>query len=213
VGKFIVAPAELPTWLMGVLFYRPCDVDLEGPLHNGCAGWEANVIVNMGLKNRSAMMNELETQSRPPVGQLQGTPAAKTNVGTQVGKCLIVSTDIAKRETISLAATEAGWDTIVCADEASAMKAVLRNRFQMAWIDLDGSPACSAARELCQAVAALSQVLLVVCGHEHDAEEETWARQLGVWLYLPGLSLDHPRELCEVCEQAQWVAGRSGVRS
>ncbi len=99
----------------------------------------SNVIFK-GLKNRSAMMNELETHSRPPVGQLRGKPAAKTNVSTQLGKCLVVSTDRAKREMISLAATEAGWDTIVCADEHNAMAAVLRTRFEMAWVDLEVAP-------------------------------------------------------------------------
>jgi DNA-binding NtrC family response regulator len=167
----------------------------------------------MGLKNRSAMMNEFETLSRTPVAQLQGAPAAKTNVGTESGKCLIVSTDVAKREMISVAATEAGWDTIVCTDERTAAAAVLRTRFQMAWIDLDGSLASSVARDLCQSLATLSQVLLVVCGRENDAEEEVWARQLGVWLYLPGLSPDHPCEICLLCEQAQRVAGRSNVPS
>jgi hypothetical protein len=163
----------------------------------------------MGLRNRSAMMNELETHSRPPVGELRGAPAGKTNVDTQLGKCLIASTDGAKREMICLAATEAGWDTIVCADEHKAMAAAQRTRFQMAWVDLDVSPAKSAFRDLCQTVAALPGVLLVICGHVNDSAEEIWARQLGVWLYLPGLSLDHANEISLLCEQAQRVAGRS----
>ncbi len=155
------------------------------------------------------MMNELETHSRPPVGQLRGKPSAQTDVGIQLGKCLVVSTDRPKREMISLAATEAGWDTIVCADEHNAMAAVLRTRFQMAWVDLEVTPSTSTFRSLCQAVAALPHVLLVVCGHENDTDEEIWARQLGVWLYLPGLSLEHSSEISLLCEQAQRVAGTS----
>jgi hypothetical protein len=159
------------------------------------------------------MMNELETHSRPPVGQLRGKPAAKTDVRTQLGKCLIVSPDRAKREMISLAATEAGWDTIVCADEHHAMTAVARTRFEMAWVDLEVGPTVAALQGCCQAVAALPNVLLVICGHEDDQEEEIWARQLGVWLYLPGLSLDHASEISLLCEQAQLAAGSARASS
>ncbi len=153
------------------------------------------------------MMNELETQSRPPVGRLRGKPAAKTDVATQLGKCLVVSKDDVKREMISLAATEAGWETIVCADKPNAMTAVLRTRFQMAWVDLEATPSSSTFRSLCQSVSELPNVLLIVCGRENDAEEEIWARQLGVWIYLPGLSLDHMSEISLLCEQAQLVTG------
>jgi hypothetical protein len=30
--------------------------------------------------------------------------------------------------------------------------------------------------------------LLVVCGSEDSVDEEMWARQLGAWVYLPGVS-------------------------
>lgn len=176
-------------------------------------GREARVIDKMGLKNRSDTMNELETPPGAPVGQLHGTPAINLSLGTRLGKCLIVSTDISKRETLFLAATEAGWDTIVCADETTAAEAVLRARFQMAWIDLDGSLPWAAARDLCRSIAELPNVLLIVCGHEDDPEEEIWARQLGAWLYLPGLSLDDPNQLALVCDQAQHLTDRMTVRS
>ncbi len=32
----------------------------------------------------------------------------------------------------------------------------------------------------------INSALMVVCGAEDDREEEQWARQLGVWAYLPG---------------------------
>lgn len=52
-------------------------------------------------------------------------------------------------------------------------------------------------------------MLLAVCGHEGDPQEETWARQLGVWLYLPGVSIDHVDEISVMCEQAQVIANGS----
>jgi hypothetical protein len=159
------------------------------------------------------MMNELETHSRPPVGQSRAEPAAKESVSTQLGRCLIVSTDSAKRDMLSLAATDAGWDTIVCVDQQQGMTAIQRMRFQLAWIDVAVATATKPFRELCQAVAALPGVLLVVCGHEQNAEEEIWARQLGVWLYLPGVSLEHASDISLVCEQAQLVAGNAKTSS
>lgn len=153
------------------------------------------------------MMNELETHSRSPVGRLRREPAPKTPVDTQLGKCLVVSPSDSKRSMISLAAGDAGWDTIVCADAHDGMAAIQRIRFQMAWVDLEHSSEASLLRRLCEAIAAFPKMLLVVCGQVDIPEEEIWARQLGVWLYLPGISLNHSGEIAAMCEQAQLVTG------
>lgn len=63
--------------------------------------------------------------------------------------------------------------------------------------------------DLCQAIAGLPSVLLAICGREFDPAQEIWARQLGVWLYIPGLSVDDAAEVAEVCEQALLVASGS----
>lgn len=44
--------------------------------------------------------------------------------------------------------------------------------------------------DLCREVPRRWPTLLVICGHEEDATEEIWARQLGAWLYIPGLTVD-----------------------
>jgi hypothetical protein len=158
------------------------------------------------------MMNEVETHSKPPRGELQSDPRMVTGVGTGIGSFLIASADRSRREMIALAANDAGWETIVCHDEASAMAAVQRLRFQMAWVDLESPQTSSGFRELCRSIAALPHVLQVVCGNVEDAKEEIWARQLGVWLYLPGVSLEHAGELAMLCEQAQLVAGMAQAK-
>ena len=58
-----------------------------------------------------------------------------------------------------------------------------------------------------ETLAAMPGMLLAICGHEADPQEEIWARQLGVWLYLPGLSTQHVGEISVLCEQAQLMAG------
>ena len=80
----------------------------------------------------------------------------------------------------------------------------------MALIDLTGpTTALRGLRDLCQTLASQSNVLLAVCGNTNDPQEEIWARQLGVWLYLPGVAIEHFEELAAICEQAQLVAGLS----
>lgn len=150
------------------------------------------------------MTNDLETPSRPPVGSTRQPVSVLPSRGELV-YCLIVSGCPLKRSEFTAAAREAGWETIVCTDETAAMAAVRRTRFQMAWVDLESSET-TCLREVCQSIASLDQVLLVVCGHEHAPQEEIWARQLGVWLYLPGLALGHEAEIQMLCEQGYLVA-------
>ena len=152
------------------------------------------------------MRNDLEIQSRPTAGGVQRQPASLTEVSTELAQCLIVSPSASMREGIATAAREAGWETIVCADNPTAMTAVRRLPFQMAWVDLESPRTPTDLSEVCQSIAALPRVLLVIGGHQQDPEEEIWARQLGVWLYLPGVSSAQLSEIQVLCEQAYLVS-------
>jgi len=57
---------------------------------------------------------------------------------------------------------------------------------QLAFVDLEGEQGAG-FQTLVRQLADQRQVLLVVCGHDEDGTEEVWARQLGVWFYLPGI--------------------------
>lgn len=155
-------------------------------------------------------MGYLKTPSRPPSSEVEGKPSVSTKVRTEQTQCLIASAIQTRREMLSEAATQAGWETVVCADAQNATAAARRVKFQMAWIDLDNHGRTpSGFRNLCQTLAAMPGMLLAICGHESDPQEEIWARQLGVWLYLPGISTEHVDEISLLCEQAQQVAGGS----
>jgi hypothetical protein len=105
------------------------------------------------------------------------------------------------------ATTTAGWDTTICADPQNALAAARRYRFRFAWIDLDPLESIPLQyRELCQLLAEMPGLLLVICGHDGDVEEEIWARQLGVWLYVPGLSNASSDDLAVLCQQAYETA-------
>jgi hypothetical protein len=58
---------------------------------------------------------------------------------------------------------------------------------QLAFVDLEGEQGAG-FQSLVRQLADQRQVLLVVCGSGRDGNEEVWARQLGVWFYLPGVS-------------------------
>lgn len=119
-------------------------------------------------------------------------------------QCLIVSTRLDRRLMFEQAAGDAGWDVIVCSDSESGWMAVKRQRFQLALIDFEETSECEAMKELSSEVAGMRDTLLMLCGNEGDALEEIWARQLGSWLYLPGVS--ESSDVMSLCEQAVAVA-------
>jgi ActR/RegA family two-component response regulator len=100
---------------------------------------------------------------------------------------------------LSRAANDAGWDTVVCTGAAKAWNTVQRQRFQMALVDLEfAASQVEAFKELTEHFNSTQGALLMVCGKEGNALEEIWARQLGAWLYLPGVSQESDvRALCE----------------
>lgn len=127
---------------------------------------------------------------------------------TAVYQCLVVSASQSRREQLADSACDAGWDTIVCADASSAMNEMRRSVVQMALIDLEGygSDTPDGFRELCEHAASQNNVLLAVCGHEGEALEEIWARQLGAWLYLPGVEIND--DFSALCGQGLEVAAK-----
>ena len=91
-----------------------------------------------------------------------------------------------------------------------------RERFEMAVVDfavLDGeldAESVRQMRELTEQLATQRNMLLMLCGNEGDALEEIWARQLGVWLYLPGIR--EQNDVQALCSQALPVAERLAGR-
>lgn len=112
------------------------------------------------------------------------------------------------------AATEAGWETILCADAKTALASAQKTFVQLAMVDLvdlddQDSPTGQLSggtgpdkQRLLEKLSAQHGTLLLVCGHEEDALEEIWTRQLGVWIYLPGgLETADAQTLCVEAQQ------------
>ena len=58
-----------------------------------------------------------------------------------------------------------------------------------------------AFRGLVEQLTARDGPLVAVCGNPNDDSGEVWSRQLGVWMYLPGV--DSESDLALVCSEAQ----------
>ena len=118
-------------------------------------------------------------------------------------QCLVVSTRAKRRLLLEEAATEGGWDSLVFDEVESSWTALKRQKFGLALIDLDGVDSPEELKELAEEVSKMKDTLLILCGNEGEAMEEIWARQLGVWLYLPGVTAGS--DVISLCEQARPV--------
>ena len=131
-------------------------------------------------------------------------------------RCLVVSEPALRRAMLAGGAERAGWETVVCESVDSGWQACQRERFEMAVVDfavLDGeldAESVRQMRELTEQLATQRNMLLMLCGNEGDALEEIWARQLGVWLYLPGIR--EQNDVQALCSQALPVAERLAGR-
>ncbi len=133
------------------------------------------------------------------------TRASGVQKGTTTAQCLVLSLNPKRRDMLVRSANEAGWDTVACADAKTAWHTAQRERFAMALVDLETASACDAQyRELAEHMLGSQKTLTVVCGREGDAAEEIWARQTGVWLYLPGVTPDC--DIRSLCVEAMPVA-------
>jgi hypothetical protein len=157
----------------------------------------------------------LPPKSAAIAARFEPTLARQTSLGNW--PCLIVSPSSEHQQLFSQAATARGWKAIITSDPHEALKLMCRSSFKLVVIDLQDADQLTRAaqldnyRSLAEYIRWLGGVLLIVNGPVEDqpiqAEStEFWARQLGVWSYLPGIL---PRsDLSDLCEQAHQVVER-----
>lgn len=104
--------------------------------------------------------------------------------------CLIVSGDPAKRDRLTAAASLAGWENCTRPANRFELREAADGDFLIALIDICSplGDRVSDTVEIAEELAARPETLTVISGSEGNVDEELWARQLGVWLYLPGCS-------------------------
>ncbi len=138
-------------------------------------------------------------------GQIQLKFAKRAAKLVNVFQCLIVSADPVRREMLERAASEGGWKTCLCEDAPTALNFISRSLVQLAVVDLESQPA-DVFRPVVEKLTASNGLLLIVCGNEGDISEEIWARQLGAWLYLPGVV--DTSNFTLLCGEARHIAER-----
>jgi DNA-binding NtrC family response regulator len=152
-------------------------------------------------------MPELETGVMP-VLESRGRVGLKQRGEYQLFHCLVVSADGERQEMLARGAAEAGWETTIVCDAEAALACQRRSFVQLAFIDLE-SDSSGRLHELLEHFAPMKDLLTIACGAEGDIEEEIWVRQVGVWLYLPGVG-DETR-LSLLCDEARRIVERLHV--
>ncbi len=144
-------------------------------------------------------------------GQPRLERAVKSVATRGLLECLIVSPRARQRDLLSQAATASGWASVVCKDADTARHVASRIIVKLAFIDLEDAPADASAglQDLAAELTRLGCPLLVVCGADGNRQQEIWARQLGAWLYLPGMT--GVEEMSQLCEEARNVVERAAI--
>ena len=118
--------------------------------------------------------------------------------------CLVVGDSEQRNSMFESAAEQSGWQTEVCHGASKANAVIARHRFQLAIIDLaEAKDGTGELREVAEALARDKETLLMISGNEDDPLEEIWARQIGGWVYLPGV--DETCDIGMVCGEARTV--------
>ncbi len=117
--------------------------------------------------------------------------------------CLVVSTSPRRAQLWVRAAHEEQWATIVCNTADDAIRQAVRQRIELALVDIQSVPPPQerVLRKLVEQLAARDGPLIAVCGNPDDTLGEVWSRQLGVWMYLPGV--DSQSDIALLCSEAR----------
>jgi len=125
--------------------------------------------------------------------------------------CLVVSGDSARRRRFEAAVELAGWLECASPETSGEIRQAIDRDFQLVIVD-SASPLgdrVSDSVEIAEEMAARPGTLLVICGSEDNVDEELWARQLGAWLYLPGVC--DGDSLTSLCVEARRLRDGSAV--
>ena len=148
-------------------------------------------------------MNDLQTSSPAILVSPDARAPARCRAPAALHTCLVVSTSAHRAQLWVRAAHEEQWATIVCTTGDDAIRQSVRQRVDLALVDLQSATAEQEGRlkTLVQQLASRKGPLLAVCGKPDDTTGEVWSRQLGVWMYLPGV--DGQSDIALLCGEAR----------
>jgi len=155
-------------------------------------------------------MSELQTSSPSTMESTEFRAASSRGAPVALQTCLVVSASARRAQLWVRAAHEQQWETIVCSTADDAVRQAVRHRIELALVDLQSVPRQEEGplRQLVQRLAAREGPLLAVCGRPNDTTGEVWSRQLGVWMYLPGV--DGESDISLLCGEAKNILQKRG---
>jgi DNA-binding NtrC family response regulator len=140
-------------------------------------------------------------------------PAAAARIGRIPGllKCLVVSGDADFRHRLDTMADLAGWSACETPADTAELRSLVDGDFHLVIADIARpmGERVNDTVEIVEEFASRPNTLVVVCGSGESVDEELWARQLGAWVYLPGVSGGDA--LMSLFAEAQRVVERRGV--
>lgn len=125
------------------------------------------------------------------VRSLAGQASAPRTVrGPGLMKCLVLSGDRGFRNRLDSVTELSGWSACDAPEDAADLQAVVDGDYQLVIADIARplGDRVNDTVEIAEEFAGRPGTLLVVCGSEESVDEELWARQVGAWVYLPGVS-------------------------
>jgi hypothetical protein len=110
-------------------------------------------------------------------------------------RCLILSWSDQRAQRLKQAAERETWEVVACSGPGKFLQYVFREKVPLTLVDLPAvdRDSYSELRSVTAKVQQVSESLLVICGGKENETEEQWARELGVWAYVPDAS--RPKQL------------------
>lgn len=158
-------------------------------------------------------MSDLQLSSPVVLVSPDARAPARCRAPAALHTCLVVSTSARRAQLWVRAAHEENWATIVCTTGDDAIRQSVRQRVDLALVDLQAATTEQERqlKTLVQQLAARQGPLLAVCGKPDDITGEVWSRQLGVWMYLPGV--DGNSDISLLCGEARNILRKLGDTS
>jgi len=105
----------------------------------------------------------------------------------------------------------AGWSACETPADGAELRSLVEGDFHLVITDIAHplGDRVSDTVEIAEEFASRPNTLVVVCGSGESVDEELWARQLGAWVYLPGISGGDA--LMSLFAEAQRVVERRGA--
>lgn len=157
-------------------------------------------------------MSDSQTSSPVTLASPDSTVTVSRRAPTALYTCLVVSISPRQAQLLVRGAHEEQWATIVCNSADDALRQTVWHRVHLALVDLQtaGGGQELSLRELVEQLARRQGPLVAVCGKPDDTSGEVWSRQLGVWMYLPGV--DGQSDIALLCGEARNILEKLAAR-